>query len=233
MMAERRRSPRHLVQDVRGVLVLRVGAKIVNISLTGAALELTAPIRVGQVYTLKLRGRGQTVQLQGRVVWCQPVTAPRDAGGGESAGTFHAGVHFDGVLDSRGEQLLDVFHESIVVSFGQRLCARFRLETPHPVDLAAEYEFDVRKLSRTGMLIETDLATDLDSVCEFEVELNGDAFRARGRVAHLIAHPPGAGDSPRGRYQLGLEFLDLPTGDRQSLDRFLGDRDPTAGAAGA
>jgi hypothetical protein len=223
-MAERRRSPRFQVHDVRGVLVLRVEAKIVNVSLTGAALELASPIQAGQLYNLELRSGSQTLRLRGRVVWCRPVVPQRNAAG-ETTATYHAGLRFDGVLDERGEALLGLFRESEVVSFGQRLCARFRLETPRPVDLATEHEFEVRKISRTGMLIETELATDLNSVCELEVELGDDAFRAHGRIAHLIAHAQSAGDAPRSRYQLGLEFIELSGRDREVLERFIAVRE--------
>lgn len=223
-MDEQRRSLRYPVQDVRGVLILSVEAKIVNVSLTGAALELASPIQVGQAYSLTVAGRGRVLRLQGRVVWCQPVAPQRDATG-EPVLTYHAGLRFDGILDPKGERLLEIFRESVVLSFGQRLCTRFRLTTPRPVDLDAEHELEVRKVSRTGMLIETDLPAELDSECELEVQLAGTQLRTRGRIAHLIAHPGDADAERRGaHYQLGVEFLALSERDRQTLDQFLAAR---------
>ena len=180
-MEERRRASRTPVQDVRGVLILSIEARIVNVSLTGAALELSSPIRVGRTYSLTVASRSRVLRLQGRVVWCQPVDPQRDAAG-ESVSTYHAGLRFDGILDPKGEKLLEMFREGVVLSFGQRLCARFRLATPRPVNLDAEHELEVRKLSRTGMLIETELAAEL----EFRVRA-GDPAR-RKPVAHPRPH---------------------------------------------
>jgi PilZ domain len=223
-MEERRRSPRHEVQDLRGVLVISTEARIVDVSLTGAALALTAPVRTGQGYTLKLRSQTEVVGFQGRVIWCRPVAPQRDEAG-EAVPTYHAGFRFDGVLATPGERLLEVFHDSVVLSFGQRLCARFRLHTPRPVNLASEHEFEVRKISRNGMLIETDLAADLGSQCELEVDLRGVEFRPRGRIAHLISHATDGGERGRSRYQLGIEFVALDDSNRTALEGFLAPRE--------
>jgi len=67
-MDEQRRSLRYPVQDVRGVLILSIEAKIVNVSLTGATLKLASPIQVGQAYSLTVANRGSVLRLQGRVV---------------------------------------------------------------------------------------------------------------------------------------------------------------------
>ena len=164
------------------------------------------------------------LRLQGRVVWCQPVDPQRDAAG-ESVPTYHAGLRFDGILDPKGEKLLEIFREGVVLSFGQRLCTRFRLATPRPVNLDAEHELEVRKLSRTGMLIETELAAELNSECELEIQLAETQLRTRGRIAYLIDHPGDDDAQRRGpHFQLGVEFLALSERDRETLDQFLAAR---------
>ena len=223
-MDERRRASRYPVQDVRGILILSTEARIVNVSLTGAALELASPIRVGQTYSLTVASRSRVLRLQGHVIWCQAVAPQRDAAG-EPVPTYHAGLRFDGILDPKGERLVEIFREGVVLSFGQRLCTRFRLATPRPVNLDAEHELEVRKLSRTGMLIETDLAAELNSECELEIQLAGTQLRTRGRIAYVIDHPSDASGQGRGsHFQLGVEFLALTDRDRETLERFLAAR---------
>lgn len=220
-MKERRRTPRYTVQDVRGLAVFAVEAQLVNLSLTGAALELASPIRVGGQYLLKLASAGSRVRLPGTVVWCQPAPARLDEVGEEVA-VHHAGLRFHDVLGPKGEELLDVFRHSVVLSFGQRLSARFRLETPRQVGLLAEHDFEVRKISASGMLIETDLETELDSILEMELQLDGSTLPLRGRVACIIADS-GVGEGPQrpARYRLGVEFQEVSDRDRAALEQFL------------
>ena len=71
-MEERRRNQRYAVQDVRGMLLLSTEAKIVNMSLTGMAVETESRLRLGRLYSLKLQHESElAIPLSGTVVWCQ------------------------------------------------------------------------------------------------------------------------------------------------------------------
>jgi hypothetical protein len=219
-MKERRRSPRYAVQDLRGVVQFSVEARLLDVSLTGAALELAAPIRVGKTYGLKLRGGGSVVRMSGTGVWCRPA-AGRPGERSQAPALYHAGLRFDDVLDPRAEQVLAMVRDSAVVSFGRRVSARFRLETPRPVDVHAEHQFEVRKLSASGMLIETDLGAELDSIVEVDLQLDGAPLRTRGRIAYIVADS-GGGEAGAGvHYRLGVEFTRLSAANRRRLEAFL------------
>jgi hypothetical protein len=118
-----------------------------------------------------------------------------------------------------GGRLLTALRGSAGASVLRRLPARVRLEAPVPADLMSAREFEVRKISRTGMLVETDLAAELDSEFEVEVALDGHSVSCRGRIAYLIERvSPGAGDP---RFELGVEFVALGEPARRVLEEFI------------
>lgn len=216
-MDERRRSPRYAVHDVRGQLLWRLGAKLIALESGSALLELTEPIPAGAAYVLTLRRPGSVTRLAGRVVECRPAGERLDETG-EAMPAFETRLAFDAGLG--GRLLEELRGGDSAVSVVRRMAARIRLRAPVPVDLTSAQEFEVRRISRTGLLIETRLAAALGSEIALEVTLEGKLLSCRGRVAYVIESGPARSRRPS-RFEVGVEFVTMSDEDRRVLEEFV------------
>ncbi len=217
-IVERRRSARYAVEGVQGTLHLSTGAKILNMSLTGMAVETDTQLRVSRSYSLALRhGDGFVLRLSGTVVWCHLRTL-RKSEDGAARSVYHSGIRFDDTLTDKAIELTHFLEATAVIAVEQRISGRFKLKFAKPVDVDAAYRFAVKTISASGVLIETDVPAAVGTVFDMEVELHGAVLEARGRVAHSRDVP----DAARGRVSLlGIEFVQLKEKDRRLLEEFI------------
>jgi len=218
-MQERRRAPRYPVQDVRGRLLLTTSATIINMSLTGMAVESATNPRVGRTYTVALtHGDRSGPALTGTVVWCH-LKATRPSKPGDSAAVYEAGIQFAGMLSEKATELVAFLRTTAILTMHDRLTGRFFVDPSERVDLNAECEFVVKTLSATGMLIETDISPAPGSAFEMRVALAGTEIRPRVRVAYVRD----VGEQDKRRISaVGVEFVSLSDADRAALDAFIG-----------
>ncbi len=215
---DRRRSARHVVQNVNGTLHFSADARIINMSLTGMAVETDAQLRVGRTYSLSLRhGSDQALRLSGTVVWCH-LRSLRRTGSTETRPVYEAGIHFDQALTGTASDVARILQASAVVAVEQRISGRFTVDVPEPVAVNGVHPFEVKTISAVGVLVETDATTPVDAVIEVELHLGGSRLAARGRVAYVNDVTGNGGKS----HQLGIEFIELPAGDRAVIEEFIG-----------
>jgi len=198
--------------------VLTASARILNMSLTGMAIESSANLRVGRSYTLRLI-HGDTIgpELSGTVVWCH-LNAARPTESGETSPVYEAGMRFDHMLTQAAHELLTFLRATAVLSVQQRLTGRFSVNIEESVALNAECEFVVRTLSASGMLIETDVSPEPNTTIDLRVQLGGAAISARCRVAFVRD----IGEQEKRRITaVGVEFVSMPEPDRAVLDEFI------------
>lgn len=218
-MEERRRNQRYAVQDVRGTLLLSTQARILNMSLTGMAVETDSRLRLGRTYSLKLQHDGETtVPLGATVVWCQ-LRQAKVQESGEGRIVYVSGLQFENVLTETAQDVVRFLQSAAVVSVQTRVCGRFRARFAETVNLNTEYEFEVIKVSSTGMLIVTDLVAEQESIFDMEVQLDDGQFRCKGRIAYVR---PASGRAPGTAVELGVEFTEMSEADRALLATFIG-----------
>jgi Tfp pilus assembly protein PilZ len=217
-MVERRRASRYPVSDVRGTLVLTASAKILNMSLTGMAIESSANMRVGRSYRLRLtHGEVAGPDLSGTVVWCHLKTArPVDTGG--TTPVYEAGMQFDCMLTGTAGELIAFLRATAILTMQQRLMGRFRVNLEETVNLNAECEFVVRTLSASGMLIETDVAPEPGALFTLRLQLADATLSVCCRVAFVRD----VGEQDKRRItSVGVEFVEMSAADRDRLDAFI------------
>ena len=61
-----RRYPRYQVRDVRGRFPLRIEVEVLNMSLTGLAVECRRPLEIGREYEFTLQEGAESVELEAR-----------------------------------------------------------------------------------------------------------------------------------------------------------------------
>ena len=91
--AERRRpEPRYAVHGVAGNLAAIRNARILNLSLTGCAVETSKYLTIGRTYPLKLLGEIH-VSVTAEAVWCRLIGTARNRRT-EIEPVYHAGFEF-------------------------------------------------------------------------------------------------------------------------------------------
>ena len=220
-MSDKRSSPRYAVQDVKGTLHLSSEARILNMSLTGMAVETTTSMRVGRTYAINLRhGEAPAVRLAGTVAWCR-LKSLRRRDDGETSAVYEAGVRFDDTLSGPAGDLMRFLQSSAVVTVDQRIAGRFRVKLPEPANLSADLTFLVRTISTTGMLIEAEFTPPVNSTFDMELDLDPTTCRISGRIAY--AQEPTGADGAK-LSQLGIEFIGLDDAARASIQDLIADQ---------
>ena len=211
---ERRRHRRYGVRGVRGTLVFPMRVKVLNMSLTGLAIETRTALEIGRRYDLKLSNRRETIEINVDVQWCHLVRTER-TGTGDVQPVYEAGLDFRHVLNDQARELLSFLEHNIVVDVERRIFGRFKIGLDGPVGLDARYDFRVRQLSFSGMLIETDLKPRVGAAFDLEMDPDKLCLTTRGKVIHAEPLPRKSG------YRAGVQFLKMQPESRHALERLI------------
>lgn len=214
--SDRRRSPRYVVRDVRGWMTFRSEARVRNLSLTGMSVETIDQLAVGKPYSVRLTHGGTELRLASTVVRSRFRGTRKPTGGGDSVPVYESGIRFDDVLGDKGLALHKLLGAAAEVSLDRRITGRFDLGVPDSVRLRGDYQFEVLKVSATGMLIDAELAPRIDTIFEIGVGLGGEELTTSCRIAYV---EPAEGRE--GHYRLGIEFQGLSPDDRRRLEDFI------------
>jgi hypothetical protein len=213
-----RRSPRYPVENVQGSLHFNTEARVLNLSLTGIALETHLAVRVGRTYSITLRkDLEQAVCLSANVMWCH-LREIRKTRSGESKPVYAAGLQFTDTLTDKAGLLVRFLEGSAVVTVGQRVTGRFRLEFDHVATVEAAYEFVVKNVSLHGLLVETGLSPEVGEIFDIEVFMPAFTLRTRARVA--FSETSQLADR-MAVTEVGMEYAELSVGDQTSLGAFI------------
>ncbi len=212
------RGHRYPVDHVQGTLHFNTEARVLNVSLTGVALESAMPVRVGRSYSIALRSDdGQAVTLSARAAWCH-LKSTRRGEAGEATPVYAAGLAFDDTLTEKAGQLIRFLERSAIITVGQRVTGRFEVASERTISLATRHEFVVKNLSLRGMLIETDLSPEAGSEFDVEVALPESSLQTRVRVTGVRESRLA---DKRVFAEVEVEFAGLGREDRARLADFI------------
>jgi len=205
----RRRHPRHQVHDVRGTFPLQFEVAVLNMSLTGLAVESRRPLEVGREYELTLQTGREEVHLKAEVQWDHLVRTERS--GSEVFPVYQSGLDFRSVLDDKAQELLAFLQQNITIDADRRIFGRFRVILEGPTSVTEYHDFSVHVISLSGMLIETRELVDVGSALDMELHAGHRRLEMVGRVANrqLIRKFPEEGVCRAG---IAFEGLDKKTG---------------------
>ncbi len=212
-----RTHQRYEVHDLHGSLLFRIDVTVLNLSLSGMAVEATQPIKLGRVYSVTLGSGPDSVDVDGVVKWCHLVKT-RTGSKGEPVNVYHVGITFDGTLNDKASRLLSFMQGHIVLAPQHRIMGRFKLKAGSPVALSTRYEFEVLKLSLSGMLVETQLLPEVDANFDMELTIAGAPLEVAGRIAN-VKRMSGSETDPAS--QLGVQFLGLDDERGRVLREFI------------
>lgn len=217
-MEERRAHKRYTIDNlnVRGNIIFVSDIEIVNISLNGIAIRCDRRIEPNREYTLNLNYEGREINIKGRVVWSM-ITGSSLNPMGELAPIYTAGIEFVDVLSEKMEELIH-FIESHKIAGEKRVSGvRFKIRSPEAAKLDYPYEYKVKKISLSGMLIETNQSFNVGERFPLEVLLMEKTFKCIGRVASCSKTVA----EPSARYDIGIAFVDVSKKDEEILKSFI------------
>jgi len=204
--SDKRRYPRYEVDDVRGRLRATLEGEVVNLSVQGMALRTRNWLSPGRTYTLKLVSGEREVGLKGTVARCR-LAAP----GGEEGPVYEAGIEFEEVVTGQAEEVLQLIVERGISLVEREAFGYLTLRDEDGLVLETTPEFLVRKLSRSGMLIESEYVPSVEEQLEAAIRLQDKVLQAELRVAY-VHHIDSGGDGPRA--EIGVEIVDMSEADQ-------------------
>ena len=102
--SERRRNKRVRLPDSHGSLVVSLDGTVLDISLSGLAVETHTRLSPQRHLSLRLGDGNRTLRLDGHVVWCF-LHGTRTAPSGELLPVYRARIQFDDVLSVQAREL--------------------------------------------------------------------------------------------------------------------------------
>jgi hypothetical protein len=214
---QKRRYRRYEVHDLYGSLLFRVEVKVLNLSLTGMAVEATQQLKQGRVHAVRLGQGDGAISIDATVRWCRLV-GTRKGTNGETVTVYLAGLTFDGVVTEKAEHVMEFLKEHVVLALQKRVIGRFRPKGGSSIELAARVEFEVAKVSLTGMLLKTRMSPPLQSTFDVEMTFLGEPFESSCRVAY-VQRTGGTDAEPE--VDVGVEFLSPGEPQQAVLRRFI------------
>ena len=198
-------------------MAFTVDASVLNISRSGIAVQTKFQLVVGRKYAVQIGYRSGPVLTTGTVRRCS-LRRTRRTEKGEVEPIYEAGIEFDDVLNEKQAEIMPIVAKSASLQLKPRLYGRFRPDEDETVTLKSDLDFEVRRISLSGLLVETESAPEPDAVVSIEIQIDGRPFASAGRIANVskVSDEEGAHKS-----QFGVEFLKLSDEQRKLLETFL------------
>jgi hypothetical protein len=213
-----RRHRRYKVEGLAGNVLFTSDIEILNISIDGAAMETKRRLELNREYTFKIKHKEDLLNLRGRIVWAVLVSRTKKNAGALTP-VYRVGVKFTDTLSEKADALLGFIEENRIRKVEGRLGGiRFTIADSGGVKVDLPRRYEVKKLSLSGMLVETGYPMELDARHEIELFIAGNTIKITGRVAYcrkLEEKKDGVG------YDIGMEILTIADNQRQLLTGFL------------
>jgi hypothetical protein len=222
-MQNTRRHKRYKLDlvEVGGNMLLIDNVEILNMSFGGVSLKTDRALNIGKTYLITLAAKGESITVKGIVVR-SALSGTEERSGDESAMLYSVSMKF---AEGQTEKIANVLHAieqdskaETPVTADRRLSVRFHITMPLNAVLSHSAQFRVKKISLSGMLIQSDQALALNSIIPMGLSLTAeDRVNFRGRVASCNR----TFDEGSAPYDVGVEFSGLTDKDRTLLAAFI------------
>lgn len=214
---ENRRFKRFNVDGIHGNMIFSSDINIVNISIDGAAIQTTKRLNLDREYNLKIKYRDTLLNLRGIVVW-SVLSHTETKKGGEVVPVYKAGLRFTNVLNDQSQGLLRFIDENRTESIERRtIGVRFKIKKGEDALLDVPCDYHIKRMSLSGMLIETEHFLKIDSLHEMEMKVGDTLISVVGRIVNCVE----VRTDTAMQYDIGIEFIRMSDGDRIFLKEFL------------
>lgn len=210
-----RRHTRYETDDLAGSLAIEVEATVVNISLFGMALRTEVELPVGLPCSFALGDATESVVMRAQTQWVRPSSSNGAAG----RGSYTVGLLFDEELvQERANKILGFIFNSEIESVQRVRHGRFTFSDVSPLTLESRHEFQARKISLSGMLLETAAPLPPGSRVKLEIVAEDRPLTLTGRV---VNRSEARHESPTASFQVGVAFLPGSEEELKPLEDFI------------
>ncbi len=194
---------------------------LINISSSGASISLNKQLNMGQEYSLNVKRDDNYIIIRGIVVWERLVTSEKNEHG-EMVPVYKAGIKFDNILTDKGAELIDFIDKNFIPSELKSRLRGIRVEiSGAPKDIITNNlkNFNVLKVSLSGILLETDQHLESGDSCWMELDLTDEKIPIKfmGRVVSSSEIP----DKEPKQYETGMEIIKIDKEDKSMLKDFI------------
>jgi hypothetical protein len=221
-MQNKRRHKRFKLDlmEMNGTMSITDNVEILNMSYGGVSLKADRMLTIGKEYVLTLREKENSIKVKGITIR-SAMSSREDTTDGKSVALYTASMTFqDGQHDAIADFLNSIEQRQKVdapVKADQRLHVRFHFTIPLEHMLNFSADFKVRKISLSGMLIESEQTLEINCRIPMGLSLNaGGAVNFIGRVASCQVKSQG-----QALYEIGIEFSALTETGRALLKTFI------------
>ncbi len=213
----KRRFKRYEVDYLHGSMLFSSDINILDISMHGTAITTTQQLAIGREYALKFSVEDAQLHLQGRVMW-SVLSHSKMLKNGEVVPVYKAGIRFTNTLTDTATQLIAYIGKNRHDPLEKRMLGvRFRVQQSEGVEIDLSCAYRVRKISLSGMLIESDSLLARDRLYEMEMALDDTRVAVTGRIAYQAESKAGH----PGMYDIGIEFVAMNEKDHGILKAYL------------
>ena len=215
---ENRKSRRYVVEGIHGNVLNITDVDILNISIEGTAVETPKRLELNREYTFKIKYQDDLLHLRGRVVWAMLISK-EEKDSNRIIPVYRVGIKFIEILSEKADMLQNFIEENKIKTLEHRLGGiRFQIANNNNIKLSYPYKCRVKKMSTSGMLIETEYPLNLDCSHSIELFVCDRQLNIVGRVANCEKK----NDSAKGvKYDIGIEFTMMLDEDSALLKDFL------------
>ena len=128
---------------MRGRFPMHFEVEVLNMSLTGLAVECQRPLEIGKEYEFLLLTGAERVELVATVEWCHLVRT--EQAGDDVVPVFQSGLDFRSALDDKAQELLLFLQHHIVIEAERRIFGRFKVILEGPARATEHHDFVVKQ----------------------------------------------------------------------------------------
>jgi hypothetical protein len=203
--------------------VFATEAELLNISVGGVCVKAEQSLKSEGTQMIKLQRRKAPLMLPCSVVWEEPIGNPEEAR--EKGVPFYkTGVSFMGPLSGTLEDLKDFIGEYVPSEqrasyFRRPGLLRFEVHNNKKAVMYYTETLPVREIGLGGMLVELHRDIQPGKIFPMKLFIPNEHYPIRfyGRITSSV---PMSGEK-HGRFDVGVEFLDIDIIDNFRLSKFL------------
>ena len=212
------------ILGINGKMLFANEVEILDISVGGVSLKVDRRLNIGNEYTLKMGNGDQSISIKGEIVWSK-ISGTKKGSRDDVIPIYAAGMRFSSIGGDKADSLARFIervshstHEEAHRLSGLRFNMRFPVQGSKKAVLDMAEGYAVKKLSLGGMLIRSADPFEVDERFPMEIALpGGRRIDFVGRIASCFQ----VADEEPARYDIGIEFADMPEDDRASLKEFI------------
>jgi c-di-GMP-binding flagellar brake protein YcgR len=220
---DKRQFKRFSIQgkDVHCKMHVATDVRLLNISLSGGSIRLHRRLNMGSRYHFHIEAGNGKITLNCVVVWEKMVASQKNEKG-DMLPVYEVGIKFDEVLSDKGNEVIQFIENNLSQEEFRARVRGLRVEIIKPDKTVISDQlgnYNVIKISQSGILIDSDYKLDVES--KFTMELSLPEERGSVKFMGRVASCSETHEADSRGYETGIEFLEMSNTDKSKIQEFI------------